>query len=198
MYYALTDTILDRYFELLAQIGDNLDAVEDRLYRSADKTVMYETQQLKRTMIILRRASWPERDKFNEMLRSDNPLINPGVRVYLRDAYDHCIQIMDMVENYKEISASIMDIYLSMVSNRMNEIMKVLTIISAIFIPLTFVAGIYGMNFAKVDPVTNKIMPDNMPELYSPQGYYYVLAIMFLIAFVQIVIFWRKGWFSKL
>ena len=91
-----------------------------------------------------------------------------------------------------------MDIYLSMVSNRMNEIMKVLTIISAIFIPLTFVAGIYGMNFAKVDPVTNKIMPDNMPELYSPQGYYYVLAIMFLIALVQIVIFWRKGWFSKL
>ncbi len=198
MYYALTDTILDRYFELLAQIGDSIDAVEDRLYRSADKTVMYEIQQLKRTMILLRRASWPERDKFNEMLRSDNPLINPGVKVYLRDAYDHVVQIMDMIENYKEISASIMDIYLSMVSNRMNEIMKVLTIISAIFIPLTFVAGIYGMNFAKVDPVTNKIMPDNMPELYSPQGYYYVLAIMFLIAFVQIVIFWRKGWFSKL
>ena len=198
MYYALTDTILDRYFELLAQIGESLDAVEDKLYRSADKTVMYETQQLKRAMIILRRASWPERDKFNEMLRSDNPLIDPGVKVYLRDAYDHVVQIMDMVENYKEISSSIMDIYLSMVSNRMNEIMKVLTIISAIFIPLTFVAGIYGMNFAKVDPVTNKVMPDNMPELYSPQGYYYVLAIMFLIAFVQIIIFWRKGWFSKL
>ena len=91
-----------------------------------------------------------------------------------------------------------MDIYLSMVSNRMNEIMKVLTIISAIFIPLTFVAGIYGMNFAKVDPVTNKVMPQNMPELYEVHGYYYVLAIMFLIAFVQIIIFWRKGWFSKL
>ncbi len=91
-----------------------------------------------------------------------------------------------------------MDIYLSMVSNRMNEIMKVLTIISAIFIPLTFVAGVYGMNFSKVDPVTNKIMPFNMPELYSPNGYIYTLAAMFLVAFVQIVIFWRKGWFSKL
>lgn len=198
MCYALTDTILDRYFELLADVGDTLDAIEERLYRSADKTIMYETQQLKRTMIVLRRASWPERDKINDMLRTDTPLINPEVKPYLRDAYDHCIQIMDMVENYKEISSSIMDIYLSMVSNRMNEIMKVLTIISAIFIPLTFVAGIYGMNFAKVDPVTNKIMPDNMPELYSPNGYIYTLAAMFIVAFIQIVIFWRKGWFSKL
>lgn len=198
LFYALTDTILDCYFEILAQIGDSLDAVEDKLYKSADKTVMYETQQLKRTMIVLRRASWPERDKINEMLRLEHPLMNPGVKIYLRDAYDHVVQIMDMVENYKEISSSIMDIYLSMVSNRMNEIMKVLTIISAIFIPLTFVAGIYGMNFAKVDPVTHKVMPDNMPELYSAQGYYYVLGIMFIIALIQIVIFWKKGWFSKL
>ena len=103
-----------------------------------------------------------------------------------------------MIENYKEITSSIMDIYLSMVSNRMNEIMKVLTIISAIFIPLTFVAGIYGMNFAKVDPVTNKIMPDNMPELYSPNGYVYCIAAMLFVAFVQILFFWKKGWFSKL
>ena len=198
MCYALTDTILDRYFELLAHVGDTLDTIEDRLYKAADKTIMYETQQVKRCMIVLRRASWPERDKINDMLRTDTPLIQPEVRPYLRDAYDHCIQIMDMIENYKEITSSIMDIYLSMVSNRMNEIMKVLTIISAIFIPLTFVAGIYGMNFAEVDPVTNRVMPNNMPELYSPNGYIYCLAAMFLVAVVQIIFFWKKGWFSKL
>jgi magnesium transporter len=105
---------------------------------------------------------------------------------------------MDLVENYKEITSSIIDLYLSMVSNRMNEIMKVLTIISVIFIPLTFIAGIYGMNFARVDPVTNKVMPDNLPELYSPHGYIYALIGMFVIAVIQIIIFWKKGWFNKL
>ena len=198
MCYALTDTILDRYFVLLAQIGDSLDNVEDRLYLSADKSIMYDTQQLKRTLIILRRASWPERDKINEMIRTDNPLIKPEVKIFLRDAYDHCIQIMDLIENYKEITSSILDLYLSMVSNRMNEIMKVLTIISVIFIPLTFIAGIYGMNFARVDPVTNKVMPGNMPELYSPHGYFYALAGMLIIAVIQVIAFWKKGWFTKL
>jgi magnesium transporter len=198
MCYALTDTILDRYFVLLARIGDALDNVEDHLYTSADKSIMYNTQQLKRTLIILRRASWPERDKINEMIRTDNPLIKPEVKLFLRDAYDHCIQIMDLIENYKEITSSILDLYLSMVSNRMNEIMKVLTIISVIFIPLTFIAGVYGMNFARVDPVTNKVMPDNLPELYSPHGYFYALGVMFLIAIVQVIVFWKKGWFTKL
>ncbi|HVW94742.1 MAG TPA: magnesium/cobalt transporter CorA [Mucilaginibacter sp.] len=198
MCYALTDFILDCYFALLAQLGDQLDLVEDRLYGNADKTIMYETQQLKRTLIVLRRACWPERDKINDMLRTEVPIITPEVKTFLKDAYDHCVQIMDLIESYKEITSSIMDIYLSLVSNRMNEIMKVLTIISVIFIPLTFIAGIYGMNFAKVDPVTNKIMPDNLPELYSPHGYYYALGGMFLIGIVQVVVFWKKGWFSKL
>lgn len=198
MCYALTDTILDNYFLLLAKIGDMLDDTEDHLYSSPDKSVMYNAQALKRILITVRRASWPERDKINEMLRTENTLISPEVKIYLRDAYDHCIQIMDLVESYKEITSSIIDLYLSMVSNRMNEIMKVLTIISVIFIPLTFIAGIYGMNFARVDPVTNKVMPDNLPELYSPHGYYYALLGMFIIAMIQIVVFWKKGWFSKL
>jgi magnesium/cobalt transport protein CorA len=109
---------------------------------------MYNAQHLKRALIIMRRASWPERDKVNDMIRTDSPLITPEVKTFLRDAYDHCIQIMDLIESYKEITSSIIDLYLSMVSNRMNEIMKVLTIISVIFIPLTFIAGIYGMNFS--------------------------------------------------
>jgi magnesium transporter len=198
MCYALTDTILDCYFSLLAQLGDQLDVVEDRLYASADKSIMYETQQLKRTLIVLRRSCWPERDKINDMLRTESPLITAEIKLFLKDAYDHCIQIMDLIESYKEITSSIMDIYLSMVSNRMNEIMKVLTIISVIFIPLTFVAGVYGMNFSRVDPVTNKAMPDNMPELYQPHGYFYALGAMILIGIIQVIVFWRKGWFSKL
>jgi magnesium transporter len=198
MCYTLTDTILDNYFVLLAKAGDMLDDIEDRLYSNPDKSVMYNSQAMKRILIIVRRASWPERDKINEMIRTENPLISPEVKVYLRDAYDHCIQIMDLVENYKEITSSIIDLYLSMVSNRMNEIMKVLTIISVIFIPLTFIAGIYGMNFARVDPVTNKVMPGNMPELYSPHGYMYALLGMLIIAVIQVVVFWKKGWFSKL
>jgi len=199
MAYALTDTILDRYFVLLARVGDALDDVEDRLYgQDANKDIMYQTQQLKRTLIIVQRASWPERDKINDMIRTDNALISDEVKTYLKDAYDHCIQIMDLIENYKEITSNMLDIYLSMVSNRMNEIMKVLTIISVIFIPLTFVAGIYGMNFSRVDPATNKVMPANMPELYSPHGYVYALAVMFLIAIFQVIFFWKKGWFSKL
>lgn len=196
--YALTDTILDNYFVLMAKIGDMLDEIEDHLYERPDKSIMYNAQALKRILIIMRRATWPERDKINEMLRTDNPLITAGVKMFLRDAYDHCIQIMDLIENYKEITSSIIDLYLSMVSNRMNEIMKVLTIISVIFIPLTFIAGIYGMNFARVDPVTNKLMPANMPELYSPHGYVYALLGMFILAIIQVVAFWKKGWFSKL
>jgi magnesium transporter len=198
MCYALTDTILDCYFALLAKLGDQLDEVEDRLYNNAGKDIMYETQQLKRTLIVLRRACWPERDKISEMLRSDSPLITDEVKLFLKDAYDHCIQIMDLVESYKEITSSIMDIYLSLVSNRMNEIMKVLTIISVIFIPLTFIAGVYGMNFSRVDPVTNKVMPDNLPELYNPHGYFYALGGMLVLGIIQVVVFWKKGWFSKL
>ncbi|GAB2689972.1 magnesium/cobalt transporter CorA [Mucilaginibacter koreensis] len=198
MCYALTDTIIDEYFVILADIGDSLDEVEDRLYASADKSIMYDAQHLKRATILMRRACWPERDKINDMLRSDSPLITAEVKPFLRDAYDHCIQIMDLVESYKEITSSIIDLYLSMVSNRMNEIMKVLTIISVIFIPLTFIAGIYGMNFSREDPVTHRVMPANMPELYSPHGYVYVIGAMLLVAILQIVFFWRKGWFKNL
>lgn len=198
MCYALTDTILDNYFVMLAEVGDMLDDTEDHLYSRPDKSVMYSAQSLKRVLIAVRRSSWPERDKINDMIRTESPLIKPEVKLYLRDAYDHCIQIMDLVESYKEITSSIIDLYLSMVSNRMNEIMKVLTIISVIFIPLTFVAGVYGMNFSRVDPATNKVMPANMPELYSSHGYVYALSGMFILAIIQVIVFWKKGWFSKL
>ena len=197
IFYALGDTILDNYFVLLSTIGDQIDQTEDKLYQSADKSIMFDAQQLKRTLIIIRRACWPERDKINDMIRSESPLITKETKLFLRDAYDHCIQAMDMVESYKEVTSSIIDLYLSMVSNRMNEIMKVLTIISVIFIPLTFIAGIYGMNFSRQD-THGHVIPDNMPELYVQHGYVYTLILMFLIGAFQLFIFWKKGWFNKL
>jgi magnesium transporter len=196
LMYALMDIIIDKYFEVLGAWGNELDDIEDRLFGKPDKSIMFDTQNIKRNLIGVRRVAWPERDKLNDMLRSDSPLITDHTKMFIRDAYDHCIQIIDIVESLKEISASNIDMYLSFISNRMNEIMKVLTIISSIFIPLTFIAGIYGMNFAKQDPVTGKLLPDNMPELYQEHGYLYTMLVMGLIAVLQIIYFWRKGWFK--
>lgn len=194
--YALMDIIVDTYFEILGEWGDDLDLIEDRLLEKPDKSIMFDTQLIKRNLINIRRVAWPERDKLNDILRSDSPLITDQTKLYIRDAYDHCIQIIDIVESLKEISASNIDMYLSIISNRMNEIMKVLTIISSIFIPLTFIAGIYGMNFSRQDPVTGKVLTNNMPELYAPHGYLYTLIVMVIIAILQVIYFWRKGWFK--
>ena len=196
LMYALMDIIVDRYFEILNVWGEDLDAIEDRLLEKPDKTIMYDTQLIKRNLIQIRRVAWPERDKLNDMLRTDSMLITDQTKTYIKDAYDHCIQIIDIIESLKEISASNIDMYLSIISNRMNEIMKVLTIISSIFIPLTFIAGIYGMNFAKQDPVTGQLLPDNMPELYTQHGYWYTWGVMLVIAVLQVIYFWRRGWFK--
>jgi magnesium transporter len=196
LMYALMDMIVDEYFTVLGTWSEELDNIEDRLFNKPDRTIMFDTQSIKRNLITLRRVAWPERDKMNDILRTDSPLINEATKVYFRDAYDHCIQIIDMVESLKEISASNIDMYLSIISNRMNEIMKVLTIISSIFIPLTFIAGIYGMNFSREDPITGKILTQNMPELYQEHGYLYTMIAMGLIAVVQLIYFWRKGWFK--
>lgn len=196
--YAMMDTIFDIYFSLLNNLGDLLEDIEEQLYDNPDKTIMYEAQRVKRTLIVLRRATWPERDKINSMIRDDSPLINEEVKVFLRDAYDHCVQIIDMIESYQEITSSIIDVYLSIISNRMNEIMKVLTLISVIFMPITFIVGVYGMNFQHIDPVTNKVLPGNMPELTSPHGYLYCWIAMITITIAQVLFFWKKGWFSRM
>lgn len=196
LMYALMDMIIDQYFSVLGMWSEQLDLIEERLFDKPDKAIMYDTQLIKRNLISLRRVAWPERDKINDILRTDSRYINEQTKVYLRDAYDHTIQVIDMTESLKEISASNIDMYLSIISNRMNEIMKVLTIISSIFIPLTFIAGIYGMNFSREDPVTGKVLTQNMPELYNEHGYLYTMIVMGLIAAVQVVYFWRKGWFK--
>lgn len=194
MLYSLMDVVVDNYFELINSLGEELETLEELMYRRPQRSMMYDIQSVKRAMIIIRRAVWPERDKINDLIRSDSPLILPETKTFLRDTYDHTMQVIDLVESYRDITTGLIDMNLSFISNRMNEIMKVLTIISSIFIPLTFIVGIYGMNFAYQDPVSGKILPKNMPELYSENGYVYVLAAMFVIAVLQVIYFWQKGW----
>jgi magnesium transporter len=196
--YALMDSVVDNYFPLLESIGDQLDELELEILFRPNKDSLKRIQSIKRQLIVFKRAIWAERDKINDILRTNTPLISENCKLFIRDTYDHCIQVMDLVESYKEITASMMDIYLSSISNRMNQIMKVLAVISTIFIPLTFVVGVYGMNFSAVSPVSGKVLPLNMPELYSPYGYAGVMGGMLALIIIQLIIFYKKGWLTRL
>jgi magnesium transporter len=195
--YALLDAVVDTYFPLLETLGEKLDELEDELFSKPTRSSLQKIQLIKRELIVLRRAVFAERDKVNDILRTSNDFICDQTKIYFRDTYDHTIQVMDLVESYKEIVASLMDIYLSSVSNRLNQVMKVLAIISTIFIPLTFIVGVYGMNFSYTDPVSGKVLPMNMPELYSPYGYAGVMIFMLIVVVIQLIVFWRKGWMDK-
>jgi magnesium transporter len=192
--YALMDAVIDFYYPALEKIGNKLDDLEEELLSNPTQESMNRILQIKRELIVFRRAIWPERDKINDIIRSAFDEIEESTKVYFRDSYDHCIQILDIVESYKEVTASLMDVYLSSVSHRLNQVMKVLTIISTIFIPLTFIVGLYGMNFPHQNPDTGEKLPLNMPELYSPYGYVGVMAVMLIIVIIQLYIFQRKGW----
>ena len=192
--YTLMDGVVDNYFPFLEKLGNFLDELEDVLLTAPDVHSLQNIQASKRKLILFRRIAWSEREKLNEILRNPSPLFSDVAKRYLRDTYDHTIQVMDIIESYREITASLMDIYLSSVSNRMNKVMKVLTIISTIFIPLTFIVGLYGMNFAIQDPETGEKLPLNMPELYSPYGYVGVIIAMLIIVLFQIFYFYKKGW----
>jgi magnesium transporter len=198
LFYAILDTVFDRYFAILDQLEDALAELEDSINKKPRRRNMLDAQRIKRMLILLFKVTGPERDKMNEILRSDNPLISSKDKIYLRDAYDHCMDIIDIIHSQKELSTNLTDIYLSTINNQMNDVMRILTIVSAIFIPLSFIAGLYGMNFARVDPVTGKALVHNMPELYQPHGYQYTLWVMIFITVVQLIIFWRKGWFNRL
>jgi magnesium transporter len=189
--YALWDAIIDGYFPVLEVYGERLEALEDEVVFNPTDESLSQIYQIKRELLALRRAIWPQRDAINSLIRDGSPLISPDVLVYLRDCYDHMVQIIDMVETYRELASSLTDVYLSAVGNKMNEIMKLLTVISTIFIPLTFVAGIYGMNFN-----TDK-SPFNMPELNWYWGYPMCWTIMLAIASSLVMFFWRRGWFNN-
>ncbi len=181
--YALIDVIVDNYFTVLERFGDLTEDLEQDVMGSPTRETLLQIQQMKRAMIQVRRSVWPLRDVINTMLRGGSPLIKKSTAVYLRDVYDHLVRVADMVETQREMLGGLMEIYLSNVSNRMNEVMKVLTVIATVFIPLTFIAGVYGMNF------------DFMPELHWAHGYWYVWAVMLGVALVMLLYFRRKRWF---
>lgn len=186
--YALLDAVIDSYFPLLEQYGEALEALEDRIIEGADQSAISEIHALKRNLLTLRRSVWPLREVANTMIRDPHPLVAEETRVYLRDCYDHAVRIIDLVENYRELAADLMQLFLSIASNKMNEVVKVLTVISTIFIPLSFVAGVYGMNFNRNASALN------MPELDWYYGYPFALSIMLAIALSLLFFFYRRGW----
>lgn len=187
--YSLCDAVIDAFFPSLEKLGDEVEDLEERVMANPVPETLKEIRGVKRNLLEVRRAVWPARDAMNEMLREESDLIRNETKVFLRDCYDHAIQLMDMVETYREMAASLVDEYMSAVSNRMNETMKVLTVIATIFIPLSFIAGIYGMNF---DP---HVSPFNMPELSWRYGYPAVLLIMAGAAGGMLYWFRKKKWF---
>jgi magnesium transporter len=186
--YSILDAVVDEYFPILEADGDRLEQLEDSVLTDPGPMVAAQVHQIKRELLVLRRGIWPLREAIGALQRGASSLITAETRLYLRDCHDHTFQVLDLVEVYRELSSGLIEMYMTSVSYRMNEIMKVLTIIATIFIPLTFVVGIYGMNF---DPETSIW---SMPELRSRYGYPIVMAVMALIAGGMLLYFWRKGW----
>lgn len=186
--YALMDAIIDNYFVIVEKIGERIEDLENTVVNSPTPRTLQEIYNLKKDMIFLRKSVWPLRELIGNMERGGSILISKTTHVFLRDIYDHTIQVADTIETSRDMASGMMDVYLSSVSNKMNEIMKVLTIIATIFIPITFIAGVYGMNF---NPGAS---PLNMPELSWRYGYLFAWGVMIIMAVSMVVYFKRKKW----
>ncbi len=186
--YALIDAVIDQYFPVLERAGNLLDELEDEVFNSPTPDTLARIHTLKRGLVSIRKAVWPHREMINVLLRDASAFYQAETQPYLRDAYDHVVRLIDLVEAQREVAADLLNTYLSAVSNRMNEVMKVLTIIATIFIPLSFIAGLYGMNF------DTSISAWNMPELGLAWGYPAALAAMAAVALGLLVFIRRKGW----
>lgn len=180
--YALLDAVVDQYFLALEHLGDQIEALEDELIERPQPTTLTQIHHYRREMLMLRKAVWPLREVLGRLSRDESPLISAGTRVFLRDVHDHTIHVMDTVDTLRELLVGMLDLYLSSVSNRMNEVMKVLTIIATLFMPLTFIAGVYGMNFKF------------MPELDWRWGYPVVMLVMLGISIGLLLAFRRRKW----
>ena len=180
--YALVDAVVDHYFAILETIGATMESLEEELLDEPTPETMQNIHELKRELIYMRKQVWPLREMINTVIRGELSMIRDQTVVFFKDVYDHTIQIIDTIESYRDVLSGMLDLYLSTISNRMNEVMKVLTIIATIFIPITFVAGIYGMNFKY------------MPELDWKWGYLAVWSIIVAIVLVMIGYFKRKKW----
>ena len=181
--YSLIDAVVDHYFVVMEKLGEGVEELEDELVSNPRKETLHRIHGLKREMIFLRRSVWPLREVVAGMERTECPLIQETTPIFLRDVYDHTIQVIDSIETFREMLSGMLETYLSSISNRMNEVMKVLTIISTIFIPLTFLAGVYGMNFK------------HMPELNWKFGYFLTWGIMLAVGGTMAFFFKRKKWF---
>ena len=184
LLYALIDSIVDAYFPVLEAYDVRLENLEEDVLGRPDNTTRSQLFEIKHDLTRLRRTLWPVREMAGALAHSESKLITQPTLVYLRDCQDHAVQLLELAESYRETGSSLMDFYLSSISNRMNEIMKVLTIIGSIFIPLTFIAGVYGMNF------------DNMPELHTKNGYFVAMTVMILLGLGMFAWFIHKGWLA--
>jgi len=180
--YSLLDALVDGYFVILEKLGERIDLLEEELIASPGKAIMKKLYQLKRELLFLHKAVWPLREVIASLERRESPIIHEGTVPYLRDVYDHVVQVIDSVEIYRDMLSTMLDLYLSSVSYRLNEVMKVLTVIATIFMPLTFIAGLYGMNFKY------------MPELEWRNGYFFALGLMSSVAIGMLFYFRRKKW----
>ncbi len=187
LFYSLIDVVIDEGFPLLEDFGERMDTLEEAVLEEPTRELRNEIHYMKRELVDLRRAWWPQRDVINTLLRDGEHMISENTRLYLRDTYDHCARIIDLVEMYREMASSLLDTYLSSVSQRMNDVMKVLTVFATIFLPLTFITGLYGMNFDTASPW-------NMPELHWRFGYFYALGVMVIAVLGMLAYFRRKRW----
>lgn len=186
--YALLDSIVDSNFPLLEAYGERLEALETETLEQPDKSTITKIYTVKRELLSVRRAVWPSRDLFNSLIRDQEKYFSGESLIFLRDCYDHIIQIVDLIENYREIASGLIELYLSSISNKMNDVMKVLTLIATIFMPLGFLAGLYGMNF------NNEVSFWNMPETQWRYGYPFALLLMGSIASGMVLFFRNKKW----
>ncbi|GIW93574.1 MAG: magnesium transport protein CorA [Pirellulaceae bacterium] len=181
--YALLDAVIDGYFPIVERFGDQLNQLDEQLSELNSRVPLGEIHRVRSELLLVRRAIWPHREAINHLLRETTPFITPEARIYLRDCYDHTLQLIDVIETYRDMCSDLRDFQLAAAGHRANEIMKVLTIISTIFIPLSFVAGIYGMNFRY------------MPELEWRYGYFAALGLMAIMAAGLVGYIWKRGWF---
>jgi len=188
LLYSLIDLIIDAGFPLLEEVGERIEALDEQLVARPRRDTRVHIHQIKRELLLLRRMLWPQREVVNGLLRGDQSLITPGTRIYFRDCYDHTIQVLDLIETYREMTASLLEMYIASVSNRLNDIMRVLTVISTLFIPLTFITGIYGMNF------DNPQSPWSMPELRWYYGYPFVWLVIIATVIGLLIFFKRRKW----
>ncbi|WP_259365713.1 magnesium/cobalt transporter CorA [Colwellia sp. MB02u-6] len=185
LLYALLDAIVDHCFPVLEQYGDVLEELEQVTLNNPSEGVLHSIHSVKQQLVLLRRVVWPMREVVDQLYREEDGRITDATKPYLRDVYEHTIQIVEIIESYREMASGLTDLYMSAVSNRMNEIMKVLTIMASVFIPLTFIVGVYGMNF------------QYMPELTWRWAYPVIWCVFILLTIVMLLYFWHKGWIGK-